>query len=97
MYDGILVALKMLQDEKAKKPNSKLMIFVLTDGENNRGNEFGDVDNLIKTLKVPICTIGYNADIKELKKLSALNEAPSINADSNDVVYELGSLFNAEM
>ena len=35
--------------------------------------------------------------IKALENISAINEATSINADSDDVIYKLGSLFNAEM
>lgn len=97
MYDGVLVALKMLLDEKAKSPNAKLMLFVLTDGETNSGHSLKDLKDILTTLKVPIYTIGYNADIKALQNLSSINEAASINADSDDVVYKLGSLFNAQM
>ena len=34
---------------------------------------------------------------EKLAELSAINEAASINADSDDVVYNLKSLFNAQM
>ena len=36
-------------------------------------------------------------DLEELKKISSINEAASINADSEDVIYSLKSLFNAQM
>lgn len=97
MYDGIVVASKMLMDEKAKNPNAKLMLFVLSDGETNSGHSLNDVENMLKTFKIPIYTIGYNANIKALQNLSSINEAASINADSEDVIYKLGSLFNAQM
>jgi Ca-activated chloride channel family protein len=97
MYDGVLVALKMLLDAKEKNPDTKLMLFVLSDGETNAGHSLNDVKNILTTLKVPIYTIGYNADIKALQTLSSINEAASINADSEDVIYKLGSLFNAQM
>jgi Ca-activated chloride channel family protein len=48
-------------------------------------------------MDVPCYTIGYNANLKELEKLSAINEAASINADNDDVIYNLKSLFNAQM
>ena len=46
---------------------------------------------------IPIYTIGYNADIKALEEISLVNEAASINADTEDVVYKLANLFNAEL
>jgi len=54
-----------------------------------------DAEGMLRTLKIPIYTIGYNANIQELQTLSSINEAASINADSEDVIYKLGSLFNA--
>lgn len=96
-YDGIAVGAKMLMDEKAKNPNAKLMLFVLSDGDNNRGHSLKDIEGMLKALKIPVYTIGYNADIKALQALSSINEAASINADSEDVIYKLGNLFNAEM
>lgn len=97
MYDGVLVALKMLLTEKAKNPNTKLMLFVLSDGETNYGLSLNDIQNILTVFKIPVYTIGYNANIKALQNLSSVNEAASINANSDDVVYKLGSLFNAQM
>ena len=96
-FDGISVAIKMLMDEKEKNPDSKLMLFVLSDGETNRGHSLDEIEWIIKDLKIPVYTVGYNADIDALQRISSINEAASINADSEDVVYELGNLFNAEM
>jgi Ca-activated chloride channel family protein len=97
MFDGVIVAAKMLLEQKIKNPNSTLMLFVLTDGNTNVGHGLNDVEDLLKTLKIPVYTIGYNANISVLQSLSSINEAASINADSDDVVYKLGSLFNAQM
>ncbi len=97
MFDAIVVASKMLIEEKAKNPNAKLMLFVLSDGETNYGHTLDDVSDMLKAFKIPIYTIGYNANIDALETLSKINEAASINADSEDVVYKLGSLFNAQM
>jgi Ca-activated chloride channel family protein len=87
----------MLLEEKAKDPDAKLMLFVLSDGDTNRGNSLNNVKGILETFKIPVYTIGYNADIKALQSLSNINEAASINADSEDVVYKLSNLFNAEM
>ncbi len=97
MYSAIVVAEKMLQDAKADHPDAKLMLFVLTDGNSNAGFTLNQCQDMIGGLKVPICTIGYNADLEALQTISSINEAASINADTEDVVYKIMSLFNAEM
>ena len=56
-----------------------------------------DIKEILEAVEIPVHTIGYNANIKALENISAINEATSINADSDDVIYKLGSLFNAEM
>lgn len=96
-FDGIVVALKMLQDEIAVNPNIKPLIFVLSDGETNEGHSLKDIKGLVETYKVPIYTIGYNANIKALQSISSINEAASINADTDDVVYKIGNLFNTQL
>ncbi|MDF2725295.1 MAG: von Willebrand factor, partial [Paenibacillus sp.] len=96
-FDGILVALKMLQEHMAVDPNVKPIIFVLSDGETNQGHSLKDIRGLMEAYKVPIYTIGYNANISALQSISSINEAASINADTDDVVYKIGNLFNVQM
>ncbi len=96
-FDAIIVALKMLQDELAANPNTKPVIFVLSDGETNEGNSLKEIKELIESYKVPIYTIGYNANIQALQDISSINEAASINADTDDVVYKIGNLLNVQM
>jgi Ca-activated chloride channel family protein len=97
MYDAIVVAAKLLLDVKAARPEFKLMILVLTDGESNQGLGYGETKEVLARLKIPIYTIGYEADVPALKQLSELSEATSINADADDVLYKLESFFNAQM
>ena len=96
-FDAIAVAVQMLLDEKEKNPDAKLMLFVLIDGETNIGHSLDDLREILESVKIPVHTIGYNANIEALENISRINEATSINADSDDVIYKLGSLFNAEM
>lgn len=96
-FDGIVVALKMLQDEIKINPEIKPLIFVLSDGETNEGHSLNDIRGLIETYKIPIYTIGYNANIKALESISSINEAANINADTDDVVYKIGNLLNVQM
>ena len=74
-----------------------MMMFVLSDGETNSGHSLADASNVIKNLNIPIYTIGYNANISALNKISSINEAASINADSDDVIYQLKNLFNSNL
>ena len=96
-FDGIAVATQMVQDALSEHPEAKPMIFVLSDGETNTGHDLSDVDGILKALRIPVYTIGYNANIDALKKISSINEAASIDASTDDVVYQLKNLFNANM
>ena len=96
-FDGIAVAMQMILDQQAIDPNLKPMIFVLSDGETNRGYSLNDIKDIVKELGIPIYTIGYNANIQALQEISSINEAASINADTDDVVYKLANMFNAEL
>ena len=93
-FDGIVVAMKMLQDELAMNPDVKPLIFVLSDGETNEGHSLKDIRGLIETFKIPVYTVGYNANIQALQSISSINEAASINADTDDVMYKIGNLPN---
>lgn len=96
-FDGVAVAADMLLKAKEKQPDAKVMMFVLSDGETNVGCSLKDISGIIQALEIPIYTIGYNANLDELGKLSSINEAASVNADSDDVVYALKNLFNAQV
>jgi len=96
-FDGIAVAMDMIQEQRAVDPSLKPMIFVLSDGETNEGHSLNAIEGIVKDLGITIHTIGYNANIKALKTIAEINEGACINADTNDVVYKLRNLFNAEL
>ncbi len=101
-YDAILVAMKMIMDKKAEIPNAKTMLFVLSDGEQNRGYSLDRIAPIVGGLKIPVYTIGYNikadsTEQKELTRLSNINEAAMINADSDDLINQLRNLFNTQL
>jgi len=96
-YDAILVAEKLLLEAKAEIPNAKVMMFVLSDGEQRDGYSLAKVSPVIEGLKIPIHTICYGTSIADMEKISALNEASSIQASPEDVVYNLKNIFNAQM
>jgi Ca-activated chloride channel family protein len=97
MYNGVVVSLSLLLEEKRNNPNAKVTLFVLTDGETKDGWKFKDVRNVIGGLGVPIYTIGYEANLPVLQELSSLVEAASINASEEQVQYKIGALLNAQM
>ena len=87
----------MLVQAKEQKPNTKQMLFLLSDGEQNVGHSLDQIRGVVAAYGIPIYTIGYNANISALQMLSDINEAASIQAESDDVIYKLKSLFNAQM
>lgn len=96
-YDAVIVALDMINKAKEQHPEAKPMIFLLSDGEQNVGHSLNEIEAVLKAYEVPVYTIGYNANIDALKMISQINEAATINADSDDIVYKLKNLFNSEM
>lgn len=96
-FDALCVGVDMLIKAKEKNSDTKLMLFLLSDGETNLGHSLDDVRDILAGYAIPVYTIGYNADIEALKTISDINEATSISADSDDVIYKLKSLFNAQM
>lgn len=97
-YDAVLVALDMLEKAAEDVGDAKLMLFLLTDGEQNVGYSYNRVAPVIGGLEVPVYTIAYNySDDGELEELSSINEAAALNADSDNIVNLLRNLFNAEI
>ncbi len=95
--DAILVAIDMVNKAMKEHEDAKPMIFLLSDGEQNTGCSLNEISSLINTYQIPIYSIGYNANIDALKRISEINEAATINADSEDIIYQLKNLFNSEM
>ena len=101
-YDAVLVAMKMIIDKKKEVPNAKMMLFVLTDGDQNRGYSLDRIAPIVGGLKIPVYSIGYNltpdsTPTKELTRLSNINEAAMIDAKSADLVNQLRNLFNTQL
>ena len=95
MYDGIVLGLKMLEDQRLIDPDVKPILVVLTDGETTDGLQLSDVDDMIEGLRIPIYTVGFEADLEELSRVSSLVEAASIDASEQDVEFKIAALFNA--
>lgn len=98
-YNAVLVGVDMLKKAKEDHPNAKIMLFLLSDGMANNGYAFSDIRGVLKEEKIPVYTISYTseADREAMQELSDVNEAASINADSDDIIYKIKSLFNSQM
>ncbi len=98
-YDAVVVAMKMITEAKAQHPDAKCMLFLLSDGYANNGYSMDEITSALRTSGIPVYTIGYgdDADTGELARLSGINEAASINADSDDIIYKIKSLFNSQL
>lgn len=97
MYDALTVGMDMVEKKLDEVGNAKPMIFVLTDGESNNGYRYRDVGGIVAGLKIPVYTISYNYSNAQLDELAAINEAASISGTSEDIVYKLRNLFNAQI
>ena len=96
-YDAVLQGVQMLREAKETVPDAKLMLFVLSDGVTNVGCSLDQIEGIVDAFNIPVYTISYNEELGELGDLSAINEAATIDANSEDVVYKLAALFNAQM
>lgn len=98
-YSALAEAAIMLNEFTDSHPDidAQPMIFLLSDGEANGGANLQSISAALRYYKIPIYTIGYNANLAELERVASLNEAASINADTDDVVYKLKNLFNANL
>lgn len=98
-YDAVLVAAKMIEDMKKDHEDAKCMIILLSDGYANVGYKLDAVTDIIEKTGIPIYTISYgeDSDAGALSAISGINEGASINADSEDIVYKIKSLFNSQL
>ena len=98
-YNGITVGVDMLVKAKEAEPNTKLVLFLLSDGQKNDGYDLDDVKPILEAYQIPVYSIAYGdeCDLDELNEVSSVNEAATINTDADDVVYQLKNLFNAQM
>ena len=99
-YDAVVVGMKMLLEAQKEVPDAKLLLFVLSDGDQNIGYRLDRVAPIVDGLNIPVYTIGYEMTKhgrEELEALSSINEAAMIDADVAGIVNQLRYLFNVNM
>lgn len=95
--DAVVVATKMLNDFSVSNPDHKLIVFVLSDGEQNEGLGLETVQDALQYSGVPVHTIAYDIQSDQLKSLSRLAEGAYIESSSTSASYRIGNLLNSEM
>lgn len=97
-YDATLQAIKMLLEKRKEIPDAKLMLFVLTDGAQNRGTAYSRIRSIVKSLQIPVYTIAYNTEsTDDMRELAEMNEAAPLEANTQDIVNQLRNLFNTQL
>ncbi len=95
--DGILVAANLLAEFADTNPDHKRVMFVLSDGERNRGMDLESVTPMLEWSGIPVHTIAYEVKSDELKSLAGLAEGAYIESSVDSASYRIGNLLNSEM
>ncbi len=95
--NAVMVAASRLYNFLESNPDHKPVIFVLSDGERNRGLELDDVQAALEWSGMPIHSIAYEVQSEELRQLSSLAEGAYVTANAESASYRIGNLLNSEM
>lgn len=95
--DALLIATKLINEEKTTNPEIKPIIILLSDGQTYNGYSLSSMEELLDFYDIPMYTIGYEANVRELESIAAINNGTFIDASSDDISYILKTLFDAEM
>lgn len=99
IYDATMAAMKMLLDKQKEIPDAIPVMFVLSDGHQEGGVNLSRILPIVKAVKIPIYTIGFEMweeDEAEMKKLSQVSgEAELTDAGDKDIVNVLRGLLNS--
>ncbi len=95
--DGVLVAANQLVEFGNQHPEHKLIIFVLSDGERNRGHDLDEVSAALEWSGIPVHSIAYEVQSDELRALSGLAEGAYVESSAESASYRIGNLLNSEM
>ncbi|MEE9333836.1 MAG: VWA domain-containing protein [Granulosicoccaceae bacterium] len=95
--DGVMVAANLLAEFRKQNPDHKLLIFVLSDGERNRGLDLKAVSDPLEWSGIPIHSIAYEVTSDEMRQLSSLAEGAYVESSASSAAYRIGNLLNSEM
>ena len=98
MYDGVMVGLSKLMEQKKANPNGKFYLLLLTDGQTNRGFNFDQIKNIIEYSGVRVYPIAYgDVNQDELNAIAALRESTVKTGNPENVRELLKGLFQVNL
>ncbi|WP_417040790.1 VWA domain-containing protein [Cylindrospermopsis raciborskii] len=98
MYDGMMVALSELVQQKKTNPNGKFYLLLLTDGQTNQGFNFEEVKEIIQYSGVRVYPIAYGeVNEAELNAIAALRESTVKKGTPENVQELLKGLFQVNL
>ncbi len=95
--DAVLVAANQLIEFGKQNPDHKLVIFLLSDGDTNKGMDFPSVRDALEWSGIPVHSIAYELSSAHLKELAGLAEGAYIESSAGSASYRIGNLLNSEM
>jgi Ca-activated chloride channel family protein len=95
--NAVLVAAKELLAYSRDHSDHKLVVFVLSDGETNKGLEYQSIATLMEWTGIPIHAIAYELSSDHLKAMAGLAEGAYIESSAESASYRIGNLLNSEM
>ncbi|MGB1310108.1 MAG: vWA domain-containing protein [Leucothrix sp.] len=95
--NAVLVAAELLLEYGKTNSEHKKVIFLLSDGETNRGVDFTEVEAALEWSGIPIHSIAYELKSDHLKALAGLAEGAYIESSAGSASYRIGNLLNSEM
>jgi len=96
-FSAVLAALDELAKLKEEDPDIKPMVFLLSADGQNKGHSLDEVSDVVKGMGIPVHTINYNFNLDELKTVSEISGASSVEAKLENITYTLRNLFNMQM
>lgn len=95
-YGGIMVGIGELLKAKEVNPDSKLIMFMLSDGAWDSFS-FGNIALLCQKHDIQVHVIGYEASHRYMQKLAEVGNGAIINADTDDISYLMKTFFQSQM
>lgn len=98
MYDGIMVALADLMEQRKANPDGRFYLLLLSDGETNEGHTFDQVKNVMAYSDVRFYPIAYGeVNQAELQAIASLRESTVQQGNPENVQTLLSDLFQTNL
>lgn len=98
MYDAMLMGMGELMKQRQSDPDGRFYLLLLTDGEANRGYNFGDVEDLISYSGIRVYPIAYgDVNEEELAAIASLRESTVKQGTTDNVQDLLRDLFQTNL